>query len=175
MAEVSSRQDTHTVTVNGRKESGKIWVRKGNEDKMWVSARGDHGKHLGKERDKCQSKLHLFMWLALKAYCAGNRTGHQGINPLSGIKARPQLLKEKADNARWHKGATNEALLLDSGDNVNSQWQARQRRLRRKDDTKVLSRAETKVPKEEIKDVQVQVPGFDRRRGKAGREGWSYQ
>lgn len=32
-AEVSSRQDTHTVTVNGRKESGKIWVRKGNEDK----------------------------------------------------------------------------------------------------------------------------------------------
>lgn len=54
---------------------------------------------------------------------------------------------------------------------MNSQGQGRQRRLRRKDDTKVLSRAETKVPKEEIKDVQVQVPGFDRRRGRREEKG----
>lgn len=149
------------VSVNGRKNQAKPGWEKEAKTRVWGSIRWQQVSRKGKRQMSVKAPLIRVIDTEC-LLCAGNRTGHQGINLLIGIKTRQQLLKEKADNAPWHKGDTQEALLLeDSGEGVNSQWQTRQRRLRRKDDTKALSRAETKVPKEErSKMCKYKYPGL---------------
>lgn len=149
MVEVSSRQDIHTVTGNGRKNRAKLGGGKRERiQRVWVSAR-DHSKRL-KETNVSQSSPWICNRHWMPTVCR-EQNWTPGVTSTGDTSvAKPQLLKEKVP---WHKGVTKEALLLGhSGEDVNSQWQTRQRRLHRKDDTKVLSRAETKVPKEEIKD-----------------------
>lgn len=141
------------------KEASKTCCRKGSQDTgvSQCQRRSQQAARKGKRQMSVKAPLiHVTDTGCL--LCAGNRTGHQEINLLSGIKARPQLLKEKADNAPRHKGATKEALLLEDWGGCEFPVTDQTKGLLRKGDTKVLSRAETKGL-EEIKMSKYAYPG----------------